>query len=66
MKKDIDSADWCHAGGAYLGWGSLHKVGDFVSCELCGKRVKLRSQLSRDLNSNPTYPRHKRAPHNFN
>lgn len=64
MGKDVESKDWCHAGGAYLGWGTEHKIGEVVACELCGKLVKLRAQLSRDFNNNPTYPRHKRGAPN--
>lgn len=51
------SASWCHAGGQLLGYGTKHRAGDRIACELCGRQVTLTGRFG-DVGY-PTYPRHK-------
>lgn len=56
--KDVDSKEWCHAGGQLLGYGTTERIGQLVSCELCGKTVKITAHFG-DTGF-PAYPRHKK------
>lgn len=54
--RDVDTDDWCHAGGQLVETGT--KPGEVVNCELCGKLVKVASRFG-DFGY-PAYPRHKK------
>jgi hypothetical protein len=52
--------EWCDAGGQYLGYGTERRPGDIVTCELCGRCVRLTARFGRyDVTC---YPRHKQLP----
>jgi hypothetical protein len=55
--RDVDSKDWCHAGGQYLGYGTKIVPGQDGRCELCHRAVKITARFG-DFGV-PVYPRHK-------
>ena len=56
--KDVESKEWCHAGGQLLGYGAPEKIGDIVPCDLCGKSVRIIAHFGNI--GFPSYPRHKK------
>lgn len=57
--RDVDSKDWCHAGGQLLGHATTIAPGSAIACELCGKPVKIVGRFG-DFGY-PAYPRHKKS-----